>query len=236
MPSAATARKTKTKKPTGAAPAAGDRIIVFLGPPGAGKGTQAALLGRALGIPTLATGDVLRAAVQAGTPLGREAKEYMDRGSLVPDKVILGLMHDALATGGLAAHGAILDGVVRTVPQAEGLAQTAAALHRRVDPVVVFEIPEDELVRRISGRVVCERCQTPSTEGAPGEQCPKDGSPLVRRSDDAPEAVRRRLQVYREQTAPVIDWYRAHGVRVVPINAVGTPDAIRDRLLRAIDA
>jgi adenylate kinase len=233
MPAQAT---TAAPQGTPTVSAAGSRLVVLLGPPGAGKGTQAALLSRAIGAPMLATGDVLRTAVQAGTPLGLEAKGYMDRGALVPDNVILGLMRQALTRDDVARSGVILDGVVRTVPQAEALQQTAAELHRRVDPVIVFEVPEDELVRRISSRVVCEKCQTPYTGLTPGDTCPKDAGQLVRRSDDAPEAVRRRLQVYREQTAPVIEWYRTHGVRVVPIDAVGTPDAIRDRLLRAVDA
>jgi adenylate kinase len=208
---------------------------VLLGPPGAGKGTQAEKLAQALAIPTVATGDVLRAAVRAGTALGLEAKAFMDRGALVPDAVILGIMKSALADPA-ASRGAILDGVVRTVPQAEGLEQAVAELGRRVDAVIVFEVPDDEIVRRISGRVVCEACQTPYTSRAAGERCPKDGGLLVRRSDDEPAAVQRRLDVYRTQTAPVIDWYGARGVHVVSINAVGTPDAVRDRLLAALAA
>lgn len=216
-----------------APPATRSRIVVLLGPPGAGKGTQADKLAVALGIPKVATGDVLRAAVRDGTPLGLEAKSYMDRGALVPDPVILGIMKAALAAPG-AARGAILDGVVRTVPQAEGLHGALSELGRTVDAVIVFEIPEAELVRRISGRVVCETCQTSYPESMAGSRCPKDGGRLVRRSDDEPAAVQHRFGVYQTQTAPVIAWYRAHGARVLPIDAVGTPDEIRDRLLHAL--
>ncbi len=210
------------------------KIVVLLGPPGAGKGTQAAKLATALGIPKVATGDVLRAAVQQGTALGAEAKRFMDRGDLVPDAVILGIMKDALSQPG-AARGAILDGVVRTVPQAEGLQRALGELGRDVNAVLVFDVPEEELVRRISGRVVCETCQTPYTGLEPGDVCPTDGGRLVRRADDEPEAVRRRLAVYKAQTAPVIDWYRTHGVRVAPIDAMGTPDEVRDRVLGALE-
>jgi adenylate kinase len=210
------------------------KIVVLLGPPGAGKGTQAAKLASALGIPKVATGDVLRAAVQQGTALGTEAKRFMDRGDLVPDDVILGIMKDALSQPD-AARGAILDGVVRTVPQAEGLQKALGELGRDVSAVLVFDVPEEELIRRISGRVVCEKCQTPHKGLEPGDICPKDCGRLVRRADDEPEAVRRRLAVYKAQTAPVIDWYRTHGVRVVPIDAVGTPDEVRDRVLGALE-
>jgi adenylate kinase len=209
--------------------AAGSQLVVLLGPPGAGKGTQAQLLSATLGIPQLATGDILRAAAKAGTPLGLKAKSFMDSGALVPDDVILGIMKDSLTT-----QGAILDGVVRTVPQAEGLNTMLAGLNRPLNAVILFEIPEDELVRRLSDRVVCEGCQTPYMGRNPGETCQKCGGKLVRRKDDEPEAVRNRLVAYKKQTAPVIDWYRTHGVPVHEINAVGTVDDVHQRVLRAI--
>jgi adenylate kinase len=140
--------------------ARGGTVIVLLGAPASGKGTQAELLAAALRIPKISTGDVLRAAVREGTALGREAQSYMDRGSLVPDSVILGIMREALERPDAAA-GAILDGVVRTVPQAEGLQSMLAKLGRTLTAVVVLEIPDDELIRRVSGRTVCEGCQTP---------------------------------------------------------------------------
>lgn len=208
-------------------------ILVLLGPPGAGKGTQGDLLAARLGIPKIATGDVLRAAVREKTPLGLQAKAAMDRGDLVPDDVILGIMKEALASPA-AAGGAILDGVVRTVPQAEGLEGVLAQLQRPLDAVVMFEVPEEELVRRLSGRTVCEQCQTPYTGREPGSTCERCGGRLVRRKDDEPEAVRNRLAVYTRQTAPVIDWYRTHGARLVTIDATGAPDEILSRLMGAL--
>jgi adenylate kinase len=208
-------------------------IYVLLGPPGSGKGTQGERLSATLGIPKVATGDVLRAAVAAGTKLGREAQGFMDRGALVPDEVILGIMKDALASP-QAAKGAILDGVVRTIPQAEGLDKVLTQIGKTLGAVLVFEIPDEELVRRISGRVVCEGCQTPASGQDVGEQCAKCGGRLVRRADDEPAAVRNRLVVYKAQTAPVIDWYATHGANVVRVNAVGTLDQVRDRILKAL--
>jgi adenylate kinase len=208
-------------------------LIVLLGPPGAGKGTQGERLAQKLGIPKIATGDVLRAAVREGTPLGLAAKAAMDRGALVPDDVILGIIQEALAQPANAS-GAILDGVVRTEPQAAGLETALAKLGRKVDAVLIFEIADDELVRRLSARTVCERCQTPYAGREPGSTCEKCGGTLVRRKDDEPEAIRTRLAVYQEQTAPVIDWYRRSGARVVSIDAVGTLDDIAQRALLAL--
>ena len=207
--------------------------IVLLGPPGVGKGTQGELLAQRLRVPRIATGDVLRNARRDGTPLGRKAQAAMDRGDLVPDDVILGIMKETLATDG-ARRGSILDGVVRTVPQAEGLERVLDELGRRVDAVILFEAPEEELVRRLSARTTCDRCQTPYTGREPGTACEKCGGTLVRRADDEPESVRNRLRVYREQTAPVIEWYHGNGNRVVPVDAVGGVDDVTGRVLRAL--
>jgi adenylate kinase len=208
-------------------------IIVLFGKPGAGKGTQAPLLANALGVPTLATGDVLRGAVRAGTPLGREAKAFMDRGDLVPDSVILGIVAEEL-TQPQYARGAILDGVVRTVPQAEGLERMLAAHGKHVDAVLAFDVDNDEIVQRLSGRTVCQNCQTPYTGRAIGSVCDKCGGTLVRRKDDDPEAVGTRLRVYDEQTAPVLDWYTNKEHSVAIVNAVGSIDDVTRRALRAL--
>ncbi|HEY5546694.1 MAG TPA: adenylate kinase [Gemmatimonadaceae bacterium] len=208
-------------------------LIVLLGPPGAGKGTQGDLLAAKLGVPKIATGDVLRSAVREGTPMGLAAKAAMDRGDLVPDEVILGIMKDALGAPA-AAKGAILDGVVRTEPQAAGLQRVLEELGRPLDAVLSFELPDEELVRRLSGRTVCESCQTPYTGREPGSRCDKCGGKLVRRKDDEPDAVRNRLAVYKRQTAPVIDWYRRDGARIVAINAVGSTKNVLQRALGAL--
>ncbi len=207
-------------------------IIVLLGPPGAGKGTQGERLAEELGIPKIATGDVLRAAVREGTPLGLAAKAAMDRGDLVPDDVILGIMKEALASPS-TARGAILDGVVRTTPQAEGLARALAELGRPLDAVLVVEVPDEAIVERLSARTVCDVCQRPFTGRAPGERCDVGHEPagtLVRRKDDEPDAIRNRLAVYQRQTAPVIEWYRSHGAPLKFVDGIGTLDEVLARI------
>ncbi len=213
-------------------------LIVLLGPPGAGKGTQGERLAARLGVPKIATGDVLRAAVRNRTPLGLEARAAMDRGDLVPDAVIMGIMGEALASPA-AANGAVLDGVVRTTPQAEGLNAQLAQLGRTVNAVVMFDIAEDELVRRLSGRTTCDLCQRPFFGREPGEKCALDGhapeGTLIRRKDDEPDAVRKRLSVYREQTSPVIDWYGRNGAKLVHIDAIGTLEEVEARVTKALE-
>jgi adenylate kinase len=210
-------------------------IIVLFGKPGAGKGTQAPLLAAALGVPTLATGDELRAAIRNDTTLGREAKAYMDRGDLVPDSVILGIIKQALGEP-RTANGVLLDGVVRTVPQAEGLARAVKELGKQVDAVLEFDIDDDEIVRRLASRTVCEKCQTPYTGREPGSACDKCGGTLVRRKDDEPDAIRNRLAVYQKQTAPVLDWYKKNGTKVATIDAVGDVEDVTARALGALRA
>ncbi len=209
-------------------------IIVLLGPPGAGKGTQADKLATRLGLPKIATGDVLRAALREGTPKGREAKAYMDRGDLVPDSVIIGILRDVLGAPG-SKKGAILDGAVRTVPQASELGIMLAELGRGVDKVLLFDISDDKLTERLSGRTVCEKCQTPYMGLEPGAKCEKCGATVIRRKDDEPEAIRNRLKVYRAQTAPVIEWYGEHGKKVHKVDADGSVDEVTRRAVAALE-
>ena len=208
-------------------------IIVLFGKPGAGKGTQAPLLAKTLNVPSLATGDVLRAARRAGTALGREAQGFMDRGALVPDSVILGILREELAQPAYA-NGVILDGAVRTVPQAEGLRTMLGSLGRKVDVVLALDIDNEEIVRRLSSRTVCEKCQTPYTGRDPGSECEKCGGTLIRRKDDEPEAVRTRLEVYDTETAPVLDWYRKAGDSVAVVDGAGPVDEVGKRILKAL--
>jgi adenylate kinase len=207
--------------------------VLLFGKPGAGKGTQAPALAKALGVPTLATGDVLRNATREGTSLGKQAKAFMDRGDLVPDEVILGIVGETLARPEYG-KGVILDGVVRTVPQAEGLERVLKSLKRKLDVVLLFDIDGDEIVERLTGRTVCEKCQTPYTGRQAGEKCDKCGGTLVRRKDDEPEAIRNRLAVYDKQTAPVFDWYKRNGARLERVQAVGSVNDVTQRALRAL--
>ncbi|HEY2377572.1 MAG TPA: adenylate kinase [Gemmatimonadaceae bacterium] len=207
--------------------------IVLFGKPGAGKGTQAPKIAESLGVPTLATGNVLRAAVKQGTALGREARGFMDRGDLVPDSVILGIVREEL-TKPEYARGVVLDGVVRTVPQAEGLAAMFKTLGRKVDAVVSLEVPDEEIVRRMGTRTVCSTCQTPYSDLPPGSKCPNCGGVVVRRSDDEPEAVRNRLSVFTAQTAPVFDWYKRNGARIAVVDANGTVGEVTQRVMHAL--
>jgi adenylate kinase len=210
-------------------------VVVLLGPPGAGKGTQGERLAARLGIPKIATGDVLRAAVKAGTDMGLQAKAIMDRGDLVPDAVIMGIMKEELSKPS-NAKGVILDGVVRTTPQADGLNKMLGELGRQVDHVLLFDIADEELVSRLSGRTTCDVCQRTFFGRNPGETCNVDGQQgtLIRRADDEPTSVRKRLSVYREQTAPVIDWYRNAGDKVRTIDASGSLEEVEARALEAL--
>ena len=210
-------------------------IVVLLGPPGAGKGTQGEILAEKLGIPKIATGDVLRAAVRDGTEQGLSAKSYMDRGDLVPDSVILGIMKEVLASP-RAAKGAILDGVVRTVPQAQGLTMMLGELGRKVDKFLLFDVDDDELVKRLGGRTVCESCQTPYKGLEPGTRCEKCGGTLVRRKDDEPKSIRNRLEVYRAQTEPVIEWVKDRELGFARIDASGGLDEINERAIKALES
>ena len=203
-----------------------------MGPPGAGKGTQGELLADRFEIPRYSTGDILREARRKGTELGREAQEYMDAGELVPDGVILGLMREQL-TSPEAGRGYLLDGFPRTVAQAEGLAALLDDADQSLDAVVNLEVSDAEIVQRLSSRRVCEDCGTLAA-GRDGNECPSCQGKLITRADDQPETVRRRLDVYRAQTQPVLDWYRRSEVDVMDVPGIGDVRAIQDRVLEAL--
>jgi adenylate kinase len=190
--------------------------LILLGPPGAGKGTQAERLREDFGLPHLSTGDMLRAQVAEGTKLGNEAKRFMDAGELVPDEVIIGMIIDRINAGD-ARDGFLLDGFPRNEQQADALNEALRTLDRRLTGVLVIEVPDDELVRRLAGRRVCVK--NPShiyhVEFDPPkheEVCDQDGSRLIQRDDDKEETIRRRLEVYHSQTEPLIDYYDRAGL------------------------
>lgn len=210
------------------------RRLVLTGPPGAGKGTQGELLVKWLRVPRYSTGDMLREAGRAGTQLGRRARGHMEAGELVPDDVILGIVEEALDRD-RAWGGFIFDGFPRTVAQAEGLAELLGERGLALHAVVRLEVPEEEVLRRLTGRRVCSECgEVTHVSAGSRDRCPACGAELVQRSDDRPETVRRRLQVYRQETEPVIRWYQASGVPVVVVDGAGGIEevqaAIRERL------
>jgi len=189
--------------------------LILLGPPGAGKGTQAERLVEDFDLPYYATGEILRGAVKEGTELGRRAKEYMDRGDLVPDDVISGVIGERIGSPE-ALDGFLLDGFPRTIAQAEALERALEPLGRRPTAVLSIDVPDEEVVRRLSGRRVCERnghpyhvdFDPPKNDGF----CDQDGSPLVQRDDDQEETVKHRLEVFHDQTAPLADYYERQGL------------------------
>jgi adenylate kinase len=203
--------------------------VAFLGPPGAGKGTQARELARRWGVPHVATGDMLREAVAGDTPLGRAARRYMDTGALVPDDIIVGLVGERLRRPD-AARGFILDGFPRTLGQAEALERLLKDLGQEQPRVVYFDVSEPELLRRLTGRRSCPTCQaTYHMTSAPPRHdavCDREGSPLVQREDDREETVRKRLDVYARQTAPLLDYYRDRS-RLHSVSGEGSIEDVR---------
>lgn len=206
--------------------------LILLGAPGAGKGTQAELLCGELGIPTISTGNILRAAIKAGTPTGLKARSYIDSGALVPDEVIIGVVDERLKEPD-CAKGYILDGVPRTIAQAEALEKAGI----QFDAVISLEIGEDEILRRMTSRRVCEACGAsynleaipPRTEGI----CDVCGGKLIQRRDDAPETVRERLKVYHRETEPLIGFYEQRGL-LRPVRAAGGKEAANRAILEAL--
>jgi adenylate kinase len=211
--------------------------IVLVGPPGAGKGTQAAFLAKNLSIPHISTGDLFRANISQGTELGKQAKSYMDAGNLVPDEVTIAMARDRMSQPD-AEKGFLLDGFPRNVSQAEALDKALAADGVKLDAVLDLEVPEDEVVRRIAGRRVCRNesahvfhvtYHPPKQEGV----CDICGGELYQRDDDSEETVRRRLEVYHTQTEPIIEHYQAQGL-VVTISALGKVTEVTERAMEAL--
>jgi adenylate kinase len=210
--------------------------LILLGPPGAGKGTQAARLTEDFHLPYIATGDMLRAAVKEGTPLGKQAKEYMDRGDLVPDDVIIGMILDCME-GPDCADGFLLDGYPRNVEQAKALEQAMQSKERGVTAAILIDVADEEVVKRISGRRVCQKSghvyNVFSDPPKHDDVCDQDGSRLVQREDDAEDVVRNRLSVYHDQTAPLVSFYEERGV-LKRFDGTRSPTEVHDHIRATI--
>lgn len=203
--------------------------LIFLGPPGAGKGTQAARFAARYGIAHISTGDMLRAELRAGTPLGQQAQGYMNRGELVPDEVILGMVQSRIGQAD-CANGFLFDGFPRTVAQADALAALCA-----VDRVVNIDVPQERLVARISGRRMCPDCGAAYRVSThPDGRCGKCGGALYQREDDREETVRNRLRVYEEQTQPLIEYYAARGL-LVTVNGDESIERVTEAIAQAVE-
>lgn len=212
-------------------------VVILLGPPGAGKGTQAARLAERLGLVHVASGDLFREAVAAQTPLGQKAQGYMERGELVPDEIVVAMVLERLAQSD-CHRGAVLDGFPRTVAQAGALDEALSAQGKKVDAVLLLHVPDEVVLERLTGRRICRNCQAPYhiTFHPPAQEgiCDRCGGVLYQRDDDREETVRHRLQVYREQTAPLISYYHQKQV-LHKVDGVGEVEEVSERLLRALD-
>lgn len=208
-------------------------IVIFLGPPGSGKGTQAKKLSQGLGILHISTGDLLREAVKKGTPLGKKAKEYMDKGELVPDNIMISLIEEVMPKDG----SFLLDGFPRTLPQAIALEEMLKRYGKHVDKVILFEISEEAVVDRLSGRLTCSVCgavyhvryNPPKQEGV----CDFCGGKLIQREDDKEEVVRRRFRVYKEQTQPLVEFYKEKH-KLISLDATKSVEEVYEKLLEVL--
>jgi len=211
-------------------------ILILLGPPGSGKGTQAKRLAVEKKWPHLSTGDMLRSAIAQGAELGLKAKAFMDQGSLVPDEVVIGLISERIQQVD-CKNGFILDGFPRTIPQAVVLGRTLRSLSLHLDKVFSFEIHESKLVDRLCGRRTCPKCGSMfHVQSAPPSQdmiCDQCGTGLVQRADDQVDVVQRRLRVYEQETAPLVDFYRKEG-RLICLDAAQSPDVVALELKKAL--
>jgi len=210
--------------------------LVLLGAPGAGKGTQAKKLIEKYDIPQISTGDLLRAAVSDGTELGKEAKSYMDKGELVPDSVVLGMVEERLRQDD-CREGYILDGFPRNTAQAEALDEMLAGLDMSLDAALSVDVPKEDLMKRLTGRRTCRGCNQMYNiyYSAPAEEgiCDKCGGELFQRDDDREETINKRLQVYEEQTAPLIDYYRDKGI-LKSVSGTGDIDEIFENVVQTL--
>lgn len=210
--------------------------LILLGPPAAGKGTQAKMLTSAYGIPQISTGDMLREAVKTGTPMGLKAKSFMDSGALVPDEVVVGIVEERLQSDD-CKKGFILDGFPRTTAQADALKAMLAKKNLRIDHVVCIQVATDELIRRLAGRRICRQCMAPfhvvfnppKKEGV----CDACGGELYQRDDDKEESVKVRLQAYESQTKPLIEYYTREGL-LRPVDGIGSVEEIQKRIRQAL--
>jgi len=210
--------------------------IIFLGAPGAGKGTQAAYAAQKLNLSHLAAGDLLRQEIERGTELGMEAESYMEKGVLAPDSVVIPMVLQRMSASE-GEHGVILDGFPRNLKQAETLGQALTQQGKAIDKVIHIDVSEEELVKRLSGRLVCRSCQAPYHMASSPPQvegsCDKCGSELYQRPDDSVEAVKKRLEVYSTETAPLIDYYSRAG-KLLTIDGEGDVGEVGERIIAAL--